>query len=152
LYFSILIHYISLPFSPHNNFAKQIILFIIMKASLILPIAIQAVRVMANCNSPPGLANGQCVRYYRGRDCINDAAHIRGSYSPNCGGSCYQFDSFESIEVHGDGFFGTNCVVYADINCQQRIGETGNQVSVGGVTTCLSLTGSAKSMKCFWRC
>ncbi|EJD54819.1 hypothetical protein AURDEDRAFT_156599 [Auricularia subglabra TFB-10046 SS5] len=98
-----------------------------------------------------GLANGECVQYYGGGDCKGLPI---GSYVPTCGGesserNCFKYDSFSSLYVTGDGTYGTNCIAYADDNCQQEMTETGNVVV--GPGSCTNVP-EAKSMQCFYRC
>ncbi|KAI5928597.1 hypothetical protein F4810DRAFT_11951 [Camillea tinctor] len=74
----------------------------------------------------PGVANGQCGRYYRNGGC-NDQI---GAIDPgSCSGTCYQSaDGIASLQATGDGTYGTNCVLYEDSNCQNQLGETGNSI------------------------
>ena len=64
-----------------------------------------------NCQNSGGVANGECVKFYGNSECKGSPI---GSYKPTCGGNCFQYDSFSSVYVSGDGFFGTDCVLYSD--------------------------------------
>ncbi|KAK6330342.1 hypothetical protein TWF696_003438 [Orbilia brochopaga] len=111
--------------------------------SFILPIFALAVTVYSrDCQNAPGVANGACVTYYDG--C---GGRKLGSYKPTCEGNCFRYDRFGGIWAAGDGTFGTNCQAFSDDNCQNYIGETGNQVFRSG---CKAFQG--KSMKCYYRC
>lgn len=121
--------------------AKQFMHYMAMIAGLI------ALTRAKNCQNIPGIANGECVRFYTGIGCDGQEA---GSYKPSCEGNCYQY-GFDYIDVAGDGTYGTNCFAYSDSNCQNYIGQTGNQVSVFGTETCMSFPGG-QSMKCYYRC
>ena len=72
------------------------------------------VSLAANCENTGGIANGECVKYYSNSQCKGDPI---GSYKPTCEGNCFQYDSFSSVYVSGDGFFGTDCVLYSDYDC-----------------------------------
>jgi hypothetical protein len=98
-----------------------------------------------NTGSAAGTANGECVGFYSGGSCTGEL----GSFQPTCEGNCFQFSSFNSLSVAGDGTFGTDCEVFSDTNCQTSMGDTGNQVV--GPEKCLSFPG-AQSMQCFYRC
>ncbi|KAF3912607.1 hypothetical protein AA313_de0205743 [Arthrobotrys entomopaga] len=97
----------------------------------------------SNCAGSPGQPGGQCVQFYTGGGCSGNSI----KYQPDCSGACYRYDSFTGIKASGDGYFGTNCAVFSDTNCQNQIGSTGNNVLNGG---CYSKTG--KSMKCYYAC
>ncbi|KAJ7437407.1 hypothetical protein FB451DRAFT_1061000, partial [Mycena latifolia] len=68
-------------------------------------------------------------------------------YVPTCAGNCYQYSSFDSILVSGNGILGTDCHAYSDVNCQQQIADSGNVVE----DRCLNAQG-AQSMKCYYNC
>jgi hypothetical protein len=128
-----------------------------MKPSLVLncvvPLVLQATRVYSQDCGIPGIVGGECVIYYGGSGCYSP---MLGSFRPTCQGNCFQFNSFGSVSVAGDGFSGTDCVLYSDINCQDEIigGDTGNEVSRGGTVNCLSVNngGVAQSMQCYFGC
>ena len=70
--------------------------------------------VLADCQNSGGVANGECVKFYSSNsECKGTPT---GSWKPSCGG-CYQYDSFSSVHVAGDGTYGTDCVLYSDENC-----------------------------------
>ena len=70
--------------------------------------------VLADCQNSGGVANGECVKFYSSNsECKWTPT---GSWKPSCGG-CYQYDSFSSVHVAGDGTYGTDCVLYSDDNC-----------------------------------
>jgi hypothetical protein len=102
-----------------------------------------------DCGSQPGIANGECVKFYSGNSNTNCNDYLTGiiSYKPTCQGNCYVYP-FDSISVSGDGTYGTNCYVYSDSNCQNEMFSTGNVVGAGG---CWASSG-ANSMKCYYRC
>ncbi|EJF64338.1 hypothetical protein BD309DRAFT_979930 [Dichomitus squalens] len=100
----------------------------------------------ANCQNSGGVANGECVKFYSNDQCKGDPI---GSFKPTCEGNCFQFDSFSSVFVSGDGTFGTDCTLYSDDNCSVEQTDTGNVVVGGG--KCAAAP-NAKSMKCFYRC
>jgi hypothetical protein len=58
----------------------------------------------ANCQNSPGVANGQCVKFYGNGECKGSAL---GSYKPDCTGACFRYNSFGSLNVGGDGTYGT---------------------------------------------
>jgi hypothetical protein len=101
----------------------------------------------ANCQNSPGVANGQCVKFFSG---YNGEGALEGSYKPTCQGNCYRY-GFNSIRVAGDGTYGTNCNAYSDNNCQNYIGQTGNELSTFARTTTTNFPGG-QSMKCYYRC
>ncbi|KAJ7586186.1 hypothetical protein C8J56DRAFT_788019 [Mycena floridula] len=90
-------------------------------------------------------AEGECVHYYCGADC--DAPGELGSYVPTCEGNCFQFNSFDSLFVRGNGILGTDCVFYSYINCQNEILDTGNEIN----GKCVNSPG-AQSQRCFYNC
>ncbi|KAF7342479.1 hypothetical protein MVEN_01837400 [Mycena venus] len=96
---------------------------------------------------PCGSGGGECVTYFHGSDC--DSANYIGDYVPTCGGNCFQYSSFDSLDVNGNDIFGTDCHVYSDSNCQNQIADTGNIVSFAG--KCVNTQG-AQSMKCYYGC
>jgi hypothetical protein len=125
----------------------------------------------ANCQNSPGVANGQCVKFYGNGECKGGAL---GSYKPDCTGACFRYNSFGSLSVGGDGTYGTlfsisfglvdvpgngrvwadrkegtRCVAYSDDNCNNQVQDTGNVVV--GAGKC-SGTPGAKSMRCYYRC
>ncbi|KAF3937620.1 hypothetical protein ABW19_dt0205679 [Dactylella cylindrospora] len=109
----------------------------------LLPLlSLAATALSANCQNAPGVANGACVSFYTGCGGLK-----LGSYKPTCEGNCFRYDSFGGIWAAGDGTYGTNCYVYSDVNCQNYVGQTGNQVFRSG---CKAIPG--KSMKCYYRC
>jgi hypothetical protein len=112
--------------------------------------AVQISSVLSACQAP-GAVNGQCVKYYGAAGCNFP---LLGQFGPTCDGDCFRFDSFMSVRVAGDGTHGTDCTLYADINCTDEISNTGNVVSVGGGTRCTNAGegGVARSMKCFFNC
>jgi hypothetical protein len=87
----------------------------------------------------------ECVTLYRGSDC--QGAGQLTNYVPTCGGNCYQYSSFDSVLVSGDTFFGTDCHIFSDFNCQNQITDTGNQHG----TECVNAAG-AQSMICYFDC
>ena len=113
----------------------------------IVILALSASGLAADCvtGASPGTANGECVGFYLGGSCTGEI----GSYKPTCAGNCFQYDSFNSLSVAGDGTFGTDCIAYSDDNCQTSMGNTGN-VTVGP-EQCFTYPG-AKSMRCYYRC
>ncbi|MCJ1456928.1 hypothetical protein MMC28_007294 [Mycoblastus sanguinarius] len=94
----------------------------------------------AACNSDA------CVTYYSDSGCTDGLA--LGSYKPDCSGHCFQYSSFSSIEVAGSTILGVDCVAYSDSNCQNKIGDSGNQHD----THCLENLNGAQSMQCYWDC
>ncbi len=113
-----------------------------VSAKLLLVAAFTTVTSAANCS---GDGDGECVTY--GLVCQNGGmGDVYGSYKPDCSGHCFQYDSFQAIEVHGNGAYGTDCVVYSDANCQNEIFDTENQLDGGNCHD----TGIAMSMKCYF--
>ncbi|KAJ2975702.1 hypothetical protein NQ176_g5376 [Zarea fungicola] len=98
----------------------------------------------ATCGSVPGVANGECVRYYSDSGCA-DRDHIKG-YKPTCGGNCY-VDKFHSVKAIGDGTYSTNCELFSDTACQSPIATVGSKTGGG---QCANANGW--SMKCYYRC
>lgn len=98
----------------------------------------------AGCTQSPGIANGQCVRYYSYKGCQSQD-HIKG-YKPTCAGNCY-VDKFKSVKVHGDGTYSTNCEMYSDTNCRNRLGSIGSKTGFGQCST-----HDGWSMRCYYRC
>ncbi|CEJ82769.1 hypothetical protein VHEMI02817 [[Torrubiella] hemipterigena] len=98
----------------------------------------------AGCGNIPGIANGACVHYYSANRCA-DRDHIKG-YKPTCAGNCY-VDRFHSVKVAGDGTYSTNCVLFSDTNCQNKILDMGSKTGQG---KCKNADGW--SMKCYYRC
>ena len=68
-----------------------------------------------NCQNSGGVANGECVKFYGNSECKGSPI---GSYKPTYGGNCFQYDSFSSVFVSGDGTYGTDCVLYSDNSCE----------------------------------
>ncbi|KAJ7046297.1 hypothetical protein C8F04DRAFT_343066 [Mycena alexandri] len=101
---------------------------------------------LASSKACSGGIHNECVAFYRGADC-QDPGEL-GSYTPTCEGNCFQFDSFDSLAVTGSQFFGTDCHIYSDINCQNQIADTGNEVSG---RKCVNAAG-AQSMICYYDC
>ncbi|KAJ7495499.1 hypothetical protein FB451DRAFT_1360258 [Mycena latifolia] len=87
----------------------------------------------------------ECVSYFHGSDCQN--ANYISDYVPTCGGNCFQYNSFDSILVEGNGILGTDCHAYSDANCQNELADSGNTVE----SRCLNAQG-AQSMKCYYNC
>ncbi|KAF5133868.1 hypothetical protein E5D57_004496 [Metarhizium anisopliae] len=96
------------------------------------------------CGSVPGVANGECVRYYSSTGCA-DQDHIKG-YKPTCAGNCY-VDKFYSVKAIGDGTYSTNCDLFSDTSCQNKIASVGGKTGGG---QCANANGW--SMKCYYRC
>ncbi|KAJ7476419.1 hypothetical protein FB451DRAFT_1033133, partial [Mycena latifolia] len=95
-----------------------------------------------------GACNGnESIGFFHGTDCQGSFGREIGNYISICEGNCFQFDSFESLRIQGNGFLGTDCHAYSYINCQNEMGNSGD---IGGAV-CLSVPG-AKSMKCFYNC
>ncbi|KAJ7042795.1 hypothetical protein C8F04DRAFT_884951, partial [Mycena alexandri] len=66
---------------------------------------------------------------------------------PNCAGGCYQYSSFDSVEVGGEGFLGVDCIIYCDYNCQNEVPDTCNEWE-GNL--CVNIdTPGAQSLRCF---
>ncbi|KAJ7756228.1 hypothetical protein B0H16DRAFT_695394 [Mycena metata] len=86
-----------------------------------------------------------CVELHRGADCSVDETLV--SFIPSCGGGCYQYSNFDSVEVGGTFLFGTDCHVYSDFNCQDEILDTGNILT----EKCVNTPG-AQSLRCFFAC
>ena len=88
-------------------------------------------------------AAGECVTYY------SDQAHTNplGSYVPTCKGNCFQYSSFQSLRTEGALAKGTDCAVYSDSNCQNKIADTGNHIAVQYTSF-----SSANSMQCYYNC
>jgi hypothetical protein len=84
----------------------------------------------ANCNNAPGVANGECVKYFSTANCAG--SFKLGEYKPDCSGSCFKYDSFQAIHVGGDGTYGTDCKAYSDDNCQSPLQDSGNVVVGAG--------------------
>jgi hypothetical protein len=107
----------------------------------------------ANCQNSAGVANGQCVKYYEKANCnraIDNPA--LGSYKPDCSGACFNFQNFRSVSAVGDGTYGTNCEIFKDLNCQNKLGQTGNTVVYPPSCFSTTLFPGAKSMRCYYRC
>ena len=98
--------------------SSSLLLFQVLDAarfltSLVLA-AILPVAFAADCQNSGGVANGECVKFYGNSECKGSPI---GSYKPTCGGNCFQYNSFGSVFVSGDGTYGTDCVLYSDDNC-----------------------------------
>mgnify|MGYP005989543831 FL=1 len=96
------------------------------------------------CGSLPGVANGECVHYYSNPGCA-DQDHIKG-YKPTCAGNCY-VDKFNSVKAVGDGTYSTNCDLFSDTSCGNKVASVGGKTGGGH---CSSISGW--SMKCYYRC
>ncbi|KAJ7684127.1 hypothetical protein DFH06DRAFT_970030, partial [Mycena polygramma] len=68
------------------------------------------------------------------------------NYIPTCNNACYQFSSFDSVEVSGS-IRGTDCHIFSDANCQNEITDTGNIAEY----QCFNTPG-AQSMICYFGC
>ncbi|KAJ7923636.1 hypothetical protein B0H13DRAFT_1979720 [Mycena leptocephala] len=97
-----------------------------------------------NCRS--GIGEDECVAYYQGNNCNGDVE--LGSYVPTCEGNCFQYSSFDSLQLSGTTH-GVDCEVYSDSNCQNLILDTGN---VGGDRSQCFNTKGAQSMRCYYDC
>ena len=102
----------------------------------------------ADCQNAPGVANGECVKYFRSATC--DGSFKIGQYKPTCAGNCFQYDNFQAIHVGGDGTYGTSCTAYKNVDCTDPLESSGNVVV--GAGKCMALQQPAKSMKCYYRC
>ncbi|KAF7369542.1 hypothetical protein MVEN_00284100 [Mycena venus] len=87
----------------------------------------------------------ECVSYFHGGDC-QSGGYI-SDYVPTCGGNCFQYSSFDSILVEGNGILGTDCHAYSDSNCENELVDSGNVVT----SVCVNSQG-ANSMRCFYNC
>lgn len=126
-----------------------------LNAWFLIPLGLLSTLPIASACNIPGLVNGQCVELYRNPGCVHSHTdgNVIGDFKPTCGGGCFQYDSFGSVYVAGDGTRGTNCVAYSDVNCQNKVIESGNIISIGGTTKCLSANGGRfKSLKCYFAC
>jgi hypothetical protein len=83
-----------------------------------------------------------CVAYFADRGA--EQSHLLGSYEPTPNGNCFQYDSFESIEVWGDGILPIRGTVYSDINCSREIG------TVGPTTGTAVFNGTGRSMRFYF--
>ncbi|WPH02945.1 Hypothetical protein R9X50_00581600 [Acrodontium crateriforme] len=89
----------------------------------------------------------ECVTLYNGENCPSNG--VEASYKPTCAGNCYVY-GFNSLNVQGSYFYGTNCHAYSDSNCQNEIGSSGNIVGAGA-GKCFNFQGG-QSMKCYYNC
>ncbi|KAH7405630.1 hypothetical protein DE146DRAFT_630364 [Phaeosphaeria sp. MPI-PUGE-AT-0046c] len=64
-----------------------------------------------NCQNSPGVANGECVKYYSGNHCEGKPV---GSYKPDCSGNCFKYN-FDSMNVAGDGTYDTRRAGYGEL-------------------------------------
>ena len=87
----------------------------------IVILALSASGLAADCVTGASPANGECVGFYLGGSCTGEI----GSYKPTCSGNCFQYDSFNSLSVAGDGTYGTDCTAYSDDNCPKLVGKYG---------------------------
>ncbi|KAJ7458176.1 hypothetical protein FB451DRAFT_1097804 [Mycena latifolia] len=90
-------------------------------------------------------SDGACVSLYRGSNC--QLAGRLLDYVPTCAGNCFQYSSFDSVDVNGDVFLGTDCHIFSDKNCKNQITDTGNVVG----NKCVNTAG-AQSMICYYGC
>lgn len=97
-----------------------------------------------NCHGSGDIYDSECVTVYSGSDCATNG--VETSYRPTCAGNCYVY-GFDSLKVQGSAYYGTNCVAYSDTNCQDEIGQSGNQYS----GDCSTFEGG-QSMKCYYDC
>ncbi len=105
-----------------------------------------AASLAGDCENVLGMARGECVQILDSSNCNN--LGIITSYKPTCKGNCFQYDSFQGIDIAGDGTFGTSCTVYSDGNCQNEILSTQNVKH----EKCYGLSTAGKSMKCYYQC
>ncbi|KAJ7169298.1 hypothetical protein C8R43DRAFT_876099 [Mycena crocata] len=116
------------------NFTRTSILL----STVIAALNLQSV-VAADCQGT------ECVEYFHQADCsLGDRI---GQFLPTCEGNCFQFSSFDSVQVSGNIGKGTDCHIYSDTNCQNQIADSGNVV----FSSCVN-AGGAQSMKCFFDC
>ncbi|KAJ7857089.1 hypothetical protein B0H14DRAFT_2352354 [Mycena olivaceomarginata] len=87
----------------------------------------------------------ECVSYFHGGDC-QSGGYI-SDYVPTCGSNCFQYSSFDSILVEGNGILGTDCHAYLDPNCENELVDSGNIV-----TSVFVNSQGAQSMRCFYNC
>lgn len=87
-----------------------------------------------------------CVTYYSDNGCTSGLS--LGSFKPDCTGHCFQYSSFSSIKVAGNTITGVDCVAYSDSNCQNQVGDSGNQHGAH----CLGNLNGAQSMRCYYGC
>lgn len=95
-----------------------------------------------------GIGQG-CVQFFSDGGCT--AGRKLGEYPPTCEGNCYQFSSFSSIRAMGSTIWSVDCEAYADINCQNKIGDTSGR-PWGRSDYCMEDVLGAQSMKCWFRC
>ncbi|TLD09699.1 hypothetical protein PspLS_11371 [Pyricularia sp. CBS 133598] len=98
-----------------------------------------------------GAVNGQCGRYYTGKDCGNT---LITQFKPDCSGRCItDTRGILSVKATGDGTFGTDCELYEDANCRQPIGRTGNTIFSWNQKCHNAPNGKVgRSLKCWYRC
>ena len=95
-----------------------------------------------------GCNGGDCVMYGGGNCPGNGDGYAWSSnYIPNCSGNCFQFDSFDWVEVQWGSLEGVNCNVYSDYNCQDYMGGAGDSE----YDAC-TWFGGAQSMICWAGC
>jgi len=110
-------------------------------------LAVTTASMAANCESSPGIANGECVWFYSEQNCAGPSI---GSYKPTGAGNCFQYASFSSVKAAGDGVYGTDCYLFSDYNCQDEIANTGN-VKYGSGKCASVAVNEANSMICDYR-
>lgn len=81
---------------------KRDINMVFISLIVVTGLASLARQVLAeNCQNSPGVANGECVKFYSSSNCNGNP---EGSFKPDCSGHCFQFSSFGSIGVGGGKF------------------------------------------------
>ncbi|KAJ7450194.1 hypothetical protein FB451DRAFT_1286393, partial [Mycena latifolia] len=98
-------------------------------ASLLALLATASLSLAKSCNGD------ECVAYFHGSNC-QSSGYI-SDYVPTCDGNCFQYSSFDSILIDGNGILGTDCHAYSDSNCQNELADSGNV---------------ADDMKCYYNC
>jgi hypothetical protein len=90
--------------------------------------------------------DSECVVYYSDGNCQNEL----GSYRPTCGGNCFQYQSYSSVNLFTDIGSGNqvDCTLYSDVNCQYELVNDAKSSQFG---TCTTANG-AQSMRCYYDC
>lgn len=85
--------------------------------------------------------NAECVKFGSGGfNCDNPY----GDYVPTCGGNCFQYSTFDWLDLTDGIIYSTDCTAFWDSNCSNQMQSVGEG--------CYLLQGSANSMKCYYNC
>ncbi|CAJ2509350.1 Uu.00g143760.m01.CDS01 [Anthostomella pinea] len=107
------------------------------------------------CSGFAGVVNGQCAKYYKEPDCAGES--LMGEFKTDCKKECHNIvGGFRSINVDGDGTFGTGCEGYSGADCVENAqvldaGDASHHTT-SKAQQCKSQGDLMYSLKCTFKC